>query len=193
MTFLGPNLTFYSRRYGLIEPTYRNGVYGTAYPCRGLFLVDPNKTIRLMSFHPWSIGRSTKEILRSIDSLQMTDSFENKVRPGTSYRYIYSDIFFVQVCTQADWEVGQPAMVDCSVTPSDINALFQSGVITWFLPSGKQYMRTIADPSKPRSWLSPSEYSESERSSSGRSDHLRTVSSASSMSDGSEGRFSESI
>lgn len=45
--------------------------------------------------------------------------------------------------------MGKSAMVDTSVTPNDINTMFQSGVITWFLPSGKPYMRTIADPKKP--------------------------------------------
>ncbi|TRY73796.1 hypothetical protein TCAL_02198 [Tigriopus californicus] len=117
--------------YGLIEPTYRDNFSGIPYPCRGLFIIDPKKIIRMMSFHPWSIGRCTKEIIRSVDSLQLTDSFDNKV------------------CTPADWEMGKSAMVDTSVTPNDINTMFQSGVITWFLPSGKPYMRTIGDPKKP--------------------------------------------
>eukprot|EP00095_Tigriopus_kingsejongensis_P005626 maker-scaffold335_size202896-snap-gene-1.18 protein:Tk05626 transcript:maker-scaffold335_size202896-snap-gene-1.18-mRNA-1 annotation:"PREDICTED: peroxiredoxin-6-like" len=116
--------------YGLIEPTYRDNFSGIPYPCRGLFIIDPKKILRMMSFHPWSMGRCTKEILRSVDSLQMTDLFDNKV------------------CTPADWEKGKCAMVDTSVTTNDINHMFQTGVITWFLPSGKPYMRTIADPKK---------------------------------------------
>ena len=66
-------------QYGLIEPTYRDNFSGIAYPCRGLFIVDPDKVLKLMSFHPWSMGRSTEEILRSIDSLQMTRRFNEKV------------------------------------------------------------------------------------------------------------------
>ena len=66
-------------RYGLIEPTYRDNMYGIPYPCRGLFIVDPRKTVRMMSFHPWSVGRSTNELIRTLDSLQLTDAFENKV------------------------------------------------------------------------------------------------------------------
>ena len=41
----------------------------------------------MMCFHPWSLGRSTDEILRSIDSVQLTRKYENKV------------------CTPADWTV----------------------------------------------------------------------------------------
>ena len=74
-------------RYGLIEPTYRDNFSGIAYPCRGLFLVDPDKILKMMCFHPWSLGRSTDEILRSIDSVQLTRKYENKV------------------CTPADWTV----------------------------------------------------------------------------------------
>ena len=66
-------------QYGLIEPTYRDNFSGIAYPCRGLFLVDPDRILKLMSFHPWSMGRSTGEILRSIDSLQMTRKYNDKV------------------------------------------------------------------------------------------------------------------
>ena len=66
-------------QFGLIEPTYRDNFSGMAYPCRGLFIVDPDKILKLMSFHPWSMGRSTEEILRSIDSLQMTRKFNDKV------------------------------------------------------------------------------------------------------------------
>ena len=71
----------------MIEPTYRDNFSGIAYPCRGLFLVDPDKILKMMCFHPWSLGRSTDEILRSIDSVQLTRKYENKV------------------CTPADWTV----------------------------------------------------------------------------------------
>ena len=75
-----PFLIAYSYfRFGLIEPTYRDNLYGIPYPCRGLFIIDPSKVVRQMSFYPWSVGRSTSELLRTIDSLQLTDAFENKV------------------------------------------------------------------------------------------------------------------
>ena len=65
--------------YGLIEPTYRDNFSGIPYPCRGLFIIDPEKTLKMMSFHPWSMGRNTSEILRTIDSLQLTRQYNNKV------------------------------------------------------------------------------------------------------------------
>ena len=117
--------TYFFTRYGLIEPSYRDNFTGIAYPCRGLFLVDPDKILKMMCFHPWSMGRSTEEILRSIDSLQLTRKYENKV------------------CTPADWTVKKPAMIDTSTTPEDINTMFSQGVVTHLLPSGKSYMRTV--------------------------------------------------
>jgi len=112
-------------QYGLIEPSYRDNFSGIAYPCRGLFLVDPDKILKMMCFHPWSMGRSTEEILRSIDSLQLTRKYENKV------------------CTPADWTVKKPAMIDTSTSAEDINNMFPHGVVTHLLPSGKSYMRTV--------------------------------------------------
>ncbi len=66
-------------RFGLIEPTYRDNLSGIPYPCRGLFVIDPSKILRMMSLHPWSMGRSTQELLRTIDSFQLTRQYENKV------------------------------------------------------------------------------------------------------------------
>ena len=66
--------------YGLIEPTYRDNFTGIPYPCRGLFIIDPDHILKMMSFHPWSMGRNTSEILRTIDSLQLTQQFNNKVK-----------------------------------------------------------------------------------------------------------------
>ena len=98
---------------------------GIPYPCRGLFVIDPEKIVRLMSFHPWSVGRSTNELLRTLDSLQLTRDFENKV------------------CTPADWEMNMIPMIDSNVSNDDINRLFRTGVVTYLLPSGKNYMRTV--------------------------------------------------
>ena len=48
-----------------------------------------------------------------------------------------------KVCTPADWEVSNIPMVDGSVSPEDINRLFRTGVVTYLMPSGRNYMRTI--------------------------------------------------
>ena len=74
-----------ARKYGLIEPTYRDNFSGIPYPCRGLFIIDPDKILKMMSFHPWSVGRNTGEILRTVDSLQLTRQFHNKVNMFPNY------------------------------------------------------------------------------------------------------------
>ena len=51
--------------------------------------------------------------------------------------------FDLKVCTPADWEVTNIPMVDTSISPEDINRLFPTGVVTYLMPSGKNYMRTI--------------------------------------------------
>jgi len=41
---------------------------------RSVFVIDPNKKIRLMLTYPASTGRNFDELLRTIDSLQLTDN-----------------------------------------------------------------------------------------------------------------------
>lgn len=107
-----------AKKFGLIEPSHRDPLTGIPYPCRASFIVDPDKMVRMISFHPWSVGRSTEEILRCIDSMQLTRNFENKV------------------CTPADWQANQPVLVESSEV-EDISNVFTSGVIKTCLPSGK--------------------------------------------------------
>ena len=80
--------------YGLIEPTYRDNFSGIPYPCRGLFIIDPEKTLKMMSFHPWSMGRNTSEILRTIDSLQLTRQYNNKVSTSR-YQNILINVLYM--------------------------------------------------------------------------------------------------
>ena len=142
----------------MIEPTYRDNLYGIPYPCRGLFIIDPSKVVRQMSFYPWSVGRSTSELIRTIDSLQLTDAFENKVlhrfpifQFPTAMKFFWNVPsfepinFHPQVCTPADWDrsSNSVAMVDSSVTKDDINKLFRSGIITYHLPSGMATKKDI--------------------------------------------------
>ena len=61
---------------------------------RSVFIIDPNKKIRAMITYPASTGRNFSEILRVIDSLQLTDTHK--------------------VATPADWKDGD----DCVIVPS---------------------------------------------------------------------------
>ena len=68
-----------SHLFGLIEPTIRDSYTGIPYPCRGLFIIDPDKVLSMMSLYPWSVGRNISEIIRVVDSLQLTRLYKNSV------------------------------------------------------------------------------------------------------------------
>lgn len=90
---------------------------------RSVFIIDPNKKIRLMITYPASTGRNFKELLRVLDSLQLTDKHK--------------------VATPADWEKGE----DCAILPSvtdaeEIKNLFPKG-----FKQITTYLRLTPDPS----------------------------------------------
>ena len=91
---------------------------------RSVFVIDPNKKIRLTLTYPASTGRNFQEILRAIDSLQLTDKYS--------------------VATPADWKQGE----DCIIVPS----LQDPEVLKQKFPKGykalKPYLRMTPDPSK---------------------------------------------
>src|SRR5215469_6998218 len=61
-----------SNLYGMVHPEADPTV-----TVRTVFIIDPNKKVRLMLTYPPATGRNFDEILRAIDSLQLTD--EHKV------------------------------------------------------------------------------------------------------------------
>lgn len=77
---------------------------------RSVFVIDPTKRIRLTLTYPASTGRNFSEILRVIDSLQLTDS--NKV------------------ATPADWEPGDDVVILPSISDELANSLFPQGYRT---------------------------------------------------------------
>ncbi len=60
-----------SKLYDLIHPNADNTL-----TVRSLFVIDPNKKVRLTITYPASTGRNFHEILRVIDSLQLTDNYK---------------------------------------------------------------------------------------------------------------------
>ncbi|MFC2186087.1 peroxiredoxin [Fulvivirgaceae bacterium LMO-SS25] len=84
---------------------------------RSVFIIDPNKKVRLTLTYPASTGRNFNEILRVIDSLQLTDSHK--------------------VATPADWEVGKDVVILPSISDQDANKLFPQGY-----QKIKPYLRT---------------------------------------------------
>ncbi|XXH03640.1 alpha,alpha-trehalase nth1 [Hypoxylon texense] len=77
---------------------------GIAFTIRSVFVIDPNKKIRLTMMYPASTGRNTAEVLRVIDSLQTVDA--------------------KGVTTPIDWHVGDDVIVPPSVTTEDAKKKF---------------------------------------------------------------------
>ncbi len=90
---------------------------------RSLFVIAPDKTIKLIITYPASTGRNFQEILRVIDSLQLTANYS--------------------VATPADWKEGEDVVVVPSIKTEDIPAKFPKG-----FKIIKPYLRTTPQPNK---------------------------------------------
>lgn len=88
---------------------------------RSVFVVDPAKRVRLTLTYPASTGRNFDELLRTIDSLQLTDAHK--------------------VATPADWRQGDDVILLPSLGEDEARALFPSG---W--TEHTPYLRTVAQP-----------------------------------------------
>ena len=90
---------------------------------RSLFIIAPDKTVKLIITYPASTGRNFQEILRVIDSLQLTAKYS--------------------VATPADWKDGEDVVVTPAIKTEDIPAKFPKGhkII-------KPYLRTTPQPNK---------------------------------------------
>ncbi|ODM20221.1 Mitochondrial peroxiredoxin PRX1 [Aspergillus cristatus] len=77
---------------------------GIAFTIRSVFIIDPNKKIRLTMMYPASTGRNSAEVLRVIDSLQTGD------KKG--------------VVTPIDWQAGDDVIVPPSVSTADAEKKF---------------------------------------------------------------------
>jgi len=75
---------------------------------RSLFVIGPDKKVKLMITYPASTGRNFNEVLRVIDSLQLTASFS--------------------VATPADWKHGEDVIVTLAVSTEDAIKKFDKGV-----------------------------------------------------------------
>lgn len=92
-----------SNRYGMIHPKADARV-----TVRTVFIIDPNKTLRLTLTYPPTTGRNFNEILRVLDSLQLTDNYK--------------------VATPVDWQDGDDVIVVPSISTEDARETFPKGV-----------------------------------------------------------------
>jgi alkyl hydroperoxide reductase subunit AhpC len=90
---------------------------------RSVFVIDPNNKVRLTITYPASTGRNFDEILRVIDSLQLTDSYK--------------------VATPVNWTDGDDVIVVPAVTDDDADKLFPKGY-----KAVKPYLRVTPQPNK---------------------------------------------
>lgn len=90
---------------------------------RSVFVIGPDKKIKLTLTYPASTGRNFNELLRVIDSLQLTANY--------------------QVATPADWEDGQDVIVTPAVPNEQLEEKFPKGV-TFVKP----YLRKTPQPNK---------------------------------------------
>lgn len=102
--------------YDMIHPNASENV-----TVRSVFIIGPDKKIKLTLTYPASTGRNFQELLRVIDSLQLTANYS--------------------VATPADWKHGEDVVITPAVKNEDIPAKFPKGH-----KEIKPYLRTTPQP-----------------------------------------------
>ncbi|EGO93809.1 peroxiredoxin [Acidiphilium sp. PM] len=108
-----------SHLYGMIHPEADPTV-----TVRSVFIIDPNKKVRLIITYPPSTGRNFDEIIRVIDSLQLTDAHK--------------------VATPVNWNDGEEVIILPSLSDDDAKTRFPEGWRTL-----RPYLRMVAQPQLP--------------------------------------------
>merc|ERR1711931_96168 len=109
---------------GMIDPDEKDK-QGMPVTARAVFIIGPDKKLKLSVLYPATTGRNFDEIIRVIDSLQLTAT--------------------KKVATPVNWKDGGEAMVLPSVKTEELSTVFPKGVRVEEVPSGKQYMRFTTD------------------------------------------------
>ena len=104
--------------YGMIHPNASE-----TFTVRSLFIIGPDKKVKLMITYPASTGRNFHEVLRVIDSLQLTANYS--------------------VATPADWKDGEDVIVVPAVSTEVALEKFPKG-----LNIVKPYLRYTPQPNK---------------------------------------------
>jgi thioredoxin-dependent peroxiredoxin len=114
-----------SKTYGMLPASAPNSSEGRTpadnATVRTVFVIAPDKTVKLQLAYPMSTGRNFDEILRVLDSLQLTAKFS--------------------VSTPADWKQGDDVIISGSVSNDDAAKRFPNG---WKSP--KPYIRVVPQP-----------------------------------------------
>jgi alkyl hydroperoxide reductase subunit AhpC len=109
-----------STLYGMLDPQAADTM-----TVRSVFVIGPDKRIKLTLTYPASTGRSFGELLRAIDSLQLTSTHK--------------------LATPVDWTAGQDVIIVPAVSDAEARVKYPNG---WRAP--KPYLRFVPDPVRDR-------------------------------------------
>jgi thioredoxin-dependent peroxiredoxin len=114
-----------SKLYGML-PASTSGEAGTRTPAdnqtvRNVFVIGPDKKVKLVLVYPMTTGRNFDEVLRVIDSLQLTAKHK--------------------VSTPANWKQGEDVIIAGSVSDDEAKEIFGE----WEAP--RPYLRIVSQPS----------------------------------------------
>jgi alkyl hydroperoxide reductase subunit AhpC len=116
-----------AKAYGMIHPNVTGGAKGRTAAdnatVRTVFVIGPDKKIKLMITYPMATGRNFDEVLRVIDSLQLTANH--------------------QVATPVNWKQGEDVIIVPTVSDEDAKKKFPGGWKTL-----KPYLRVVPQPGK---------------------------------------------
>jgi thioredoxin-dependent peroxiredoxin len=104
--------------YGMIHPNAN-----TTTTVRSVFIIGPDKKVKLIITYPASTGRNFQEILRVLDSLQLTADY--------------------QVATPVNWKDGEDVIITVAVSDEDAKGKFPKG-----FTAVKPYLRYTPQPNK---------------------------------------------
>lgn len=104
--------------YDMIHPNAMDNM-----TVRSVFVIGPDKKVKLMLTYPASCGRNFDELLRVIDSLQLTAKYK--------------------VATPVNWKDGQDCIITPAVSDADAKTLFPKG-----FKAVKPYLRYTPQPNK---------------------------------------------
>ena len=103
------------------EGTAQGRTAATNATVRSVFIVGPDKKIKLMLTYPMTTGRNFNEILRALDSIQLTTKHK--------------------VATPANWKLGDDVIIGTTVTDDEAKKLYPQG---W--KTVKPYLRIVKQP-----------------------------------------------
>src|SRR5512137_1684365 len=114
-----------SKLYGML-PASASGDAGARMPAdnqtvRNVFVIGPDKKIKLIIVYPMTTGRNFDEVLRVIDSLQLTAKYK--------------------VATPVNWKPGEDVIIAGSVSDEEANKAYPMG---WKAP--RPYLRIVPQP-----------------------------------------------